>query len=418
MAADDPALRLRPAAIAAWAVALAAGPAGAQPQAAVNGDAQAGAAWALGALLTMVALAILWWRHARRDRTPPELQRRRRSDRMRPSRYESTQLDTQVDTQLDTVLDPRGGKEPLRRIGPYVVEHDIGRGAMGMVLQCRDMRSGEAVALKTMALGREFHGEALTEARERFFREAEMAGRLQHNDIVAVRDAGEDAGIAYIGMELLHGRDLSEYAQPLRLLPVPTVLGIAMRVARALAYAHRQGVTHRDIKPANIMVELKSGMVKVTDFGIARIIDSTATRTGLVLGTPSFMSPEQMAGARTDGRSDLYALGVTLFQLLTGSLPHRSDSMAELIRSIGNDVAPDIRSLRPELPPALADVVALALEKRPEMRYANGDAMAADLQAVLAALKPLSDSAAAAAKPQSPRSAGGGRAEAGHNPAP
>ena len=135
-----------------------------------------------------------------------------------------------------------------------------------------------------------------------------------------------------------------------------------------------------------------------------------------MLGTPSFMSPEQMAGARTDGRSDLYALGVTLFQLLTGSLPHRSDSMAELIRSIGNDVAPDIRSLRPELPPALADIVALALEKRPEMRYANGDALAADLQAVLTELKPATD--AAASRPPPTRSAGGGRAEAGHNPAP
>jgi serine/threonine-protein kinase len=135
------------------------------------------------------------------------------------------------------------------------------------------------------------------------------------------------------------------------------------------------------------MVEPATGMVKVTDFGIARIIDSTQTRTGLVLGTPSFMSPEQMAGARSDGRSDLYALGVTLFQLLTGSLPHRGDSMAALLQSIGNDTAPDLRILRPELPQALADVVALALEKRPEIRYADGDAMAADLAAVLALLE-------------------------------
>lgn len=372
-------------------------------------------AWGLGAVLILLALAILWWRHARRDRIPPEQQRRRRTDRIlaAASRYESTQMDTQVDTAIDTVAEPRAGSEPVRRIGPYLVEHDIGRGAMGMVLQCRDMRTGEAVALKTMALGREFHGDALTEARERFFREAEMAGRLQHPDIVAVRDAGEDGGIAYIAMELLHGRDLSEYAQPLRLLPVPTVLGVVARVAQALAYAHRQGVTHRDIKPANIMVELKSGMVKVTDFGIARIIDSTQTRTGMVLGTPSFMSPEQMAGARVDGRSDLYALGVTLFQLLTGSLPHRSDSMADLIRSIANDVAPDVRSLRPELPQALADVVALALEKRPEMRYADGDSLAADLQLVLAALQ--GDTTKAASSTQS---TGPGRAEAGHNPAP
>jgi eukaryotic-like serine/threonine-protein kinase len=304
---------------------------------------------------------------------------------------------------VDTVLDPRVA-EPQRRIGHYVIERDIGRGAMGMVLLCRDDRSGEAVAVKTMALGREFHGDALVEARDRFFREAEMAGRLRHPDIVAVREAGEDDGTAFIAMEFLNGRDLSEFAQPSRLLPVQVVLSIVARVAQALAYAHRQGVTHRDIKPANIMVELISGMVKVTDFGIARIIDSTQTRTGLVLGTPSFMSPEQMAGDRVDGRSDLYALGVTLFQLLTGQLPHKAGSMADLLHSIANDTAPDVRTLRPELPQALAHVVALALEKHPDVRYADGDTLAGDLHEVLVQMK-----SEAASRPQP-------RAEAGHNP--
>ncbi len=334
-----------------------------------------------GVLLVTLATA-LWWRWRVRTHMPPELQRRRRTDHQVGAAFDSTQLDSIV----DTVLDPRAA-DPARRIGPYLVERDIGRGAMGMVLQCRDERTGELVALKTMALGREFHGEALEGARERFFREAEMAGQLHHPDIVTVREVGEADGIAYIAMELLGGRDLSELAQPARLLPVSMVLGIGARVAQALAYAHRQGVTHRDIKPANIMVELQSGMVKVTDFGIARIIDSTQTRTGLVLGTPSFMSPEQMAGARVDGRSDLYALGVTLFQLLTGALPHKADSMAELLRSISSDVAPDVRTLRPELPQSLADVVALALEKRPEIRYADGDSLAADLHAVLVQMK-------------------------------
>lgn len=308
-------------------------------------------------------------------------------------------VSTQAPAAADTVLDPRVA-EPQRRIGHYLIERDIGRGAMGMVLLCRDDRSGEPVAVKTMALGREFHGDALVEARERFFREAEMAGRLRHPDIVAVREAGEDQGTAFIAMEFLNGRDLSEFAQPARLLPVPVVLGIAARVAQALSFAHRQGVTHRDIKPANIMVELISGMVKVTDFGIARIIDSTQTRTGLVLGTPSFMSPEQMAGDRVDGRSDLYALGVTLFQLLTGHLPHKADSMADLLHSIANDRAPDVRTLRPELPEALAHVVALALEKHPGVRYADGDTLASDLHEVLVQMK----------------SEAAPRAEAGHNP--
>ncbi|MBA3589053.1 serine/threonine-protein kinase [Methylibium sp.] len=349
----------------------------------------------LGLLLIVAGLVLAWRRHA----APAAQQRRRGGDRRRNDRerargvshFASTQLDSVQDTQLDSRM-----PDPVRRIGRYLIERDIGRGAMGMVLLARDERNGEAVAIKTMALGREFHGEALDEARERFFREAETAGRLQHPDIVAIRETGEQDGTAFIAMELLGGHDLSVDAQPARLLPVSVVVAIGARVARALAYAHRQGVTHRDIKPANIMVEPASGMVKVTDFGIARIIDSTQTRTGLVLGTPSFMSPEQMAGARTDGRSDLYALGVTLFQLLTGSLPHRADSMAALLHSIGNDTAPDVRTLRPELPQALADIVALALEKRPEVRYADGDAMAADLAAVLALLEDESAQTAAA----------------------
>jgi serine/threonine protein kinase len=160
------------------------------------------------------------------------------------------------------------------------------------------------------------------------------------------------------------------------------VLRTLARVAQALAYAHTQGVVHRDIKPANVMVDPATDTVKVTDFGIARIADASRTRTGMVLGTPSFMSPEQMAGRRVDGRTDLYSLGVMLFQLLTGALPHRSESMAELMNRIVNDTAPDVRSLRPELPEALANVVALALEKRVELRYADGGQFADDLLAL------------------------------------
>ncbi len=157
-------------------------------------------------------------------------------------------------------------------------------------------------------------------------------------------------------------------------------------MAEALSYAHSQGVVHRDIKPANVMVDTEGSSVKVMDFGVARVDDASRTRTGIVLGTPSFMSPEQMSGRRTDGRSDLYSLGVMLFQLLTGTLPFEGGSMAELMRRIVNEPAPDVRALRPELPQALADVVALALEKRPEVRYADGVQMAQDLRAVAAAM--------------------------------
>ncbi len=286
-------------------------------------------------------------------------------------------------------------------LGRYGIERELGRGAMGAVYLGRDPKIGRQVAIKTMALSREFAGDELVEARERFFREAETAGRLQHPDIVTIFDAGEDQELAYIAMEYLKGDDLQGYTQAPKLLPVATVLNVVARVADALAYAHSQGVVHRDIKPANVMLGLPSDVVKVTDFGIARVADSSRTRTGMVLGTPSFMSPEQMAGRRVDGRSDLYSLGVMLFQLLTGRLPHRSDSMATLMHQIANEPAPDVRSLRPDLPEGLARVVALALEKRPEARYPSGQQLAADLRAVASRLqaegappKPVETSAA------------------------
>jgi serine/threonine-protein kinase len=183
-------------------------------------------------------------------------------------------------------------------------------------------------------------------------------------------------------MEFLKGSDLADFCKGGQLLPVAKVLSIVARVAEALAYAHKQNVVHRDIKPANIMYECESDTVKVTDFGIARITDSSKTKTGLVLGTPSFMSPEQLAGKKVDGRSDLYSLGVMLYQMLAGVLPFRGDSMSELMFKIANEEAADIRIIRPELPESLANVVALALSKRPETRYQTGDVFAADLRAM------------------------------------
>ncbi len=274
-------------------------------------------------------------------------------------------------------------------LGPYVVEKKIGQGSMGAVYLGRDPQSDRVAAIKTIALRKEFEGDALQEARQRFAREAQTAGRLSHPDIVGIYASGEDRDLAWIAMEYLRGRDLAHYASPARLLPLPVVLRIGARVAEALAYAHRQGVVHRDIKPANVMVDLAADTVKVTDFGIARIADASRTRTGLVLGTPSFMSPEQLAGSPVDGRSDLYSLGVMLFQLLSGRLPHEADSMARLMALIASDTAPDVRTWRPELPEALADVVALALEKRPEVRYADGHQLATDLRTVESQLDAL-----------------------------
>jgi serine/threonine-protein kinase len=263
------------------------------------------------------------------------------------------------------------------------VDKELGKGAMGVVYLGKDPKIGRVVAIKTMALAQEFEGDELEDARQRFFREAETAGRLQHQNIVTIFDAGEDHELAYIAMEFLKGKDLVAHTQPGNLLPQDKVVSILIQIARALDYAHSLNVVHRDIKPANIMYEAQTGTIKVTDFGIARVTDASRTRTGMVLGTPSFMSPEQIAGKKVDGRSDLYSLGVMAFQLLTGTLPFRAESMAELMFKIANEPPPDIRSVNPHISAELAAVVASALAKSLDVRFATGQIMADALEKCL-----------------------------------
>lgn len=278
------------------------------------------------------------------------------------------------------VLSGSGLEKPM--LGRYQVEKELGKGAMGVVYQGLDPRIGRVVAIKTLALSTEFEGHELQDARERFFREAETAGRLQHPNIVTIFDAGEEHDLAFIAMEFLSGQDLLQHARPGQLLPVGQVLQIGIQVAQALDYAHRHQVVHRDIKPGNIMFDPQTASVKVTDFGIARVTDASRTKTGTILGTPSFMSPEQLAGRRLDGRSDLYSLGVTLYQLLTGALPFRGDSLSALMYDIANNPPADPRSVRPDLPQGLADILQRSLCKSPEDRYPTGEAMAVELRQV------------------------------------
>ena len=268
-------------------------------------------------------------------------------------------------------------------LGRYQLEKELGKGAMGVVYLGRDPKINRVVAIKTMALSQEFDADELEDVKARFFREAETAGRLNHQNIVTMYDAGEEHDLAYIAMEFLKGQDLVPFTKPGQLLPLPKVISIVARVADALAYAHSNNVVHRDIKPANVMYEPESDQVKVTDFGIARITDSSRTKTGMVLGTPSYMSPEQLSGKKIDGRSDLFSLGVMLYLLSCGKLPFVGESMTQLMFKIANEAQPDIHTLNPQVPDRLVAVIDRALRKDVSERYQSGDEMARDLRACL-----------------------------------
>jgi len=276
------------------------------------------------------------------------------------------------------LLTGSGVEKPM--LGRYEVEKELGKGAMGSVYLGKDPKIARIVAIKTMALSQEFEADELQEVKDRFFREAETAGRLSHPNIVTIYDAGEEHDLAYIAMEFLKGSDMVPYGKADKLLPVPKVLDIIRRCADALDYAHKANVVHRDIKPANIMFEAKTDTLKITDFGIARITDSSKTKTGMVLGTPSYMSPEQLAGKKVDGKSDLFSLGVMMFQFMTGRLPFQGESMATLMYKIANEAHPKPESIRPELPRCVSVIINRALAKEPEKRYQSGTQMSNDLR--------------------------------------
>jgi eukaryotic-like serine/threonine-protein kinase len=265
------------------------------------------------------------------------------------------------------------------RLGRYQLEREIGRGAMGIVYLGRDTAINRQVAIKAIPLASEFSDVELEEARSRFFREAETAGRLNHPNIVTIYDVGEERGLAYIAMEYLKGRHLSDYTTSNHLLEPRKVLEVIGRTAEALGFAHKQQVVHRDIKPANLMYDAGADVLKITDFGIARLTGAGSTRTGIVLGTPSFMSPEQLEGRTVTGHSDLFSLGVSLFQLLTGQLPFTADSMTGLMQQIAEAPHPPLRAYRPDLPACVESVIDRALAKSPDARYDSGAQMAAAL---------------------------------------
>ncbi|MEK6652024.1 MAG: serine/threonine-protein kinase [Nitrospirota bacterium] len=269
------------------------------------------------------------------------------------------------------------GSTTTPTLGRYEVQKELGRGAMGIVYLGKDPKINRLVAIKTIRFD-EVEQSQLAETKKRFFREAEAAGTLSHPNIVTIYDAGEDYDVAYVAMELLEGKDLSDLSSKENKLPLKEVLRIISSIADGLDYAHSKGVVHRDIKPANIML-IKSGDVKITDFGIARVMATSSTQTGLVLGTPSYMSPEQVLGKKVDGRSDLFSLGVVSFELLTGEKPFKGDSIATLMFNIANTPPLTLEEFYPDIPGCCVSIVGKMLVKDAETRYQRGREVVNDI---------------------------------------
>ncbi len=279
-----------------------------------------------------------------------------------------------------------GGPEVKTTLGRYEVIKELGKGAMGTVFLGKDPKINRQVAIKTLRFDDEdLDPEDKKALRERFFREAESAGRLTHPNIVNIFDAGEDQDINFIAMELLDGYDLKEWCGKGKMRPVKEILDTLAKVADGLDYAHEQGIVHRDIKPANIMM-LKNGVVKITDFGIARITDQSKTATGTVMGTPSYMSPEQLAGKKVDGRSDLFSLGVAMYEFLTGEKPFTGESVATLVYQISSAPHVSPKTINHDLPDTVEAIVDRALQKDPALRYQRASEMAAEIRAAMAKL--------------------------------
>lgn len=268
------------------------------------------------------------------------------------------------------------------KLGPYQVIRRLGRGSSGQVLLATPALGGPAVALKVL---RQLPSGMGALEQERFRHGLALARRLHHPNIAQVFDDGLEPPWIWVAMELLPGCSLERYAAPSRLLPETLVLSIGVRLARALGHAHQQGVLHRDVKPANVVVQLAEPLteasVKLTDFGLSSATDATRTQTGVVLGSPAYMAPEVLAGGAGSAASDIYSLGVLLFQLLTGQLPHEDAQLARLLMKVAREPAPRADELNPERSAGAADAVARALAKPAQERYRSAldfaDALAA-----------------------------------------
>jgi len=268
--------------------------------------------------------------------------------------------------------------DALTKAGRYQVVRELGRGSMGVVYEGFDPVIGRRVAIKTM-LTEGLTPEEFREYKARFQREAQAAGVLSHPNIVNVFDYGEDSGVLYLIMEYLEGKSLEKLVEGRNILPIETIIPMYGQVCSALDHAHQNGIVHRDIKPANIMI-LGNGLVKVTDFGIAKMVSMGMTQAGQVLGTPNYMSPEQVKGRQIDGRSDIFSLGIILYDLVTGEMPFAGQNITTVIYKIINENPIPPRELDASIHSGLSYVICKALAKSPEERYQTCRELADDLK--------------------------------------
>ncbi len=290
------------------------------------------------------------------------------------------------------VLEPGKGKGTVsinsfanvKRFGRYLVKGVLGKGAMGIVFRGVDPKINRHVAIKTLQLTSDQAAESIKESKKRFFREAETAGNLSHANIVTIYDVGEERNLGYIAMDLLTGAPLSDFLKPELRLSAALIYQLMIQITDALDYAHKQGVVHRDIKPGNIIFDKKIKKVTVTDFGIAYVNDHSKTRTGTIMGSPYYMSPEQILGRRVDGRSDIFSLGVTFYQLLSGNLPFNGESIASVAYHITKSKQLSVRQWDKKLPASAARITNKAMHKEIGKRYQT---MQEFKQALINALK-------------------------------
>jgi serine/threonine protein kinase len=272
----------------------------------------------------------------------------------------------------------------IATLGRYEILAELGQGAMGVVYKARDPMLDRVVAIKTVNLT--LPKDELAEYEARFYQEAKAAGGLSHRNIVTIYDIGRSERIAYMAMEFLEGDELRKLLQARAPIPLSRALDIGAQVAEGLQYAHERQIIHRDIKPANIMV-LQDGLVKITDFGIARMRNNEVkTMTGMILGSPKYMSPEQVSGKRADTRSDIFSLGVVIYEMLTGTSPFVADNIHGVMYQTMNFNPPAPKTLNPDLPEVLNFIIAKALAKNLDDRYQKANDLAHDLREAMAAL--------------------------------